>query len=497
MKRSNYWRKLLTLSLVVCWALVTPCLLGQPVTGEGEMVTTATFGAEFPEQTDQLRFNFRGVPLQTVLDYLSRAGGFVVVETVDVPGRVNMVSQQPLSGDEAVDLLDTVLKEQGFAAIRSGRTLTIVKRDKARMSDIPVRRGNDPGDIDRSDQMVTQIIPVRYVSVKELVENLRELLPPDATISANEKSNAVILTDSQTNVRRIVEIIDALDQSISEITTLRVFRLQHADAKDTATMIEDLFKQPTQSSNTNQRRFFPPFMGRGRDDEANNDQSDQSVALKAASTVNAAADERTNSVVVSAPEEFMPAIEKLVQDIDQSADVMTEVRVFPLQYADAEQMAEVITNVFGDKQATSNQGTTPRQRFFGPGGFFGRGRDSSNNSTNNSDLSSRERAAATVLAVADTRTNSVVVSAIAETMEQIAQVVDQLDRNPAKTKRVYVYSVQNADPEEIAGKLEEMFSGDNSTNNRNTRNTNTRTNTNARQSNSTNRSSSGRSTSSR
>jgi hypothetical protein len=63
--------------------------------------------------------------------------------------------------EEAVALLDTVLKEQGYAAIRSGRTLTVVRRSEAPMLDLPVRQGNDPAALQRSDQMITQIIPVR------------------------------------------------------------------------------------------------------------------------------------------------------------------------------------------------------------------------------------------------------------------------------------------------------------------------------------------------
>ncbi len=499
MNRTNTWTIAVIASLALWWGIPAPPAGAQPINEPDESITTGTLTSDPSYPVTELRFNFQGVPLKTVLDYLSRAAGFVVVETVDVSGRVNMVSQQPLTPDEAVALLDTVLKEQGLAAIRSGRTLAIVKRSDARMSDIPVRRGNDPADIERSDQMITQIIPVRHVSVKELVDNLRELLPPEATISANEKSNAVILTDSQTNVRRIVEIIEALDQSVSEITTLRVFQLRYADAKDVATLIEDVFKQPTQTSAANvPRRFFPPFMGRDRGGESDANQSVDSAALQASSTVSAAADERTNSVVVSAPEELMPTVERLVQDIDQSADVLTEVRVFTLKYADAEQMAEVITDVFGDQDSTSDQALTPRQRFFGPGGFFGGGRERTSTSSTNADLSSRERAAATVLAVADTRTNSVVVSAVADTMEQIAQVVSQLDQNPAKTKRVYLYSVQNADPEELAGKLEEMFGSESSSGSSSSnRSTSTRTSTGTRQGGSSGSGLTGRSSSSR
>ncbi|MBM3335088.1 hypothetical protein FJY63_10550, partial [Candidatus Sumerlaeota bacterium] len=104
-----------------------------------------------------LKFNFRGVPLDTVLDYLSRAAGFVIVRDTQVSGNVDVVSHQPLNKDEAFMLLNTLLNQKGLAAIRNERTLTIVKRDEARTRDLPVRVGAEPEAIPKTDEMVTQI----------------------------------------------------------------------------------------------------------------------------------------------------------------------------------------------------------------------------------------------------------------------------------------------------------------------------------------------------
>src|SRR5712692_6335226 len=54
-----------------------------------------------------LRLNFRGVPLEMVLNYLSDAAGFIIVLDTKVEGKVDVWSNQPLNKDEAVDLLNT------------------------------------------------------------------------------------------------------------------------------------------------------------------------------------------------------------------------------------------------------------------------------------------------------------------------------------------------------------------------------------------------------
>ena len=68
-----------------------------------------------------LRLNFRGVPLDMVLNYLSDAAGFIIVLEGKVEGKVDVWSNQPLTKDEAVDLLNTILNKNDYAAIRNGR----------------------------------------------------------------------------------------------------------------------------------------------------------------------------------------------------------------------------------------------------------------------------------------------------------------------------------------------------------------------------------------
>ena len=72
-----------------------------------------------------------------------------------------------------------------------------------------------------------------------------------------------------------------------------------------------------------------------------------------------------------------------------------------------------------------------------------------------------------VLAVPDSRTSSIVVSASHDLMVQIAPMIEQLDGNPAKRQRVYVYSLENADVKEVEQVLRGMFERTTTQNNRN------------------------------
>lgn len=427
-----------------------------------------------------LRLNFRGVALEMVLDYLSDAAGFIIVLDTEVKGKVDVWSNQPLNRDEAVDLLNTVLAKNGYTAIRNGRTLTIVSRDDAKRRDIPVRSGGDPNDIPKSEEMVTQIIPVRFINAVQLTRDLQPLIPATATIASNEGGNAVVVTDTQTNIRRLAEIIRALDTAISSVSAVRVFPLRYADAKALATVVRDLFQSNDSSArggNNNQQQQvfrgfqggggFPGFPGaagggggRGGNGGAPGGGSSGSSRVSAPRVV-AVADERSNSLVVSAPVEQMSLVEELVQQVDTNVEDVTELRVFRLKNADPQEMAEVLADLFPDPSTSNNQNNRGGQLRFGGGpfgGFGGGGRSQT------ADVSTRLQQQSKVTAVPDPRTGSIVVSASRDLMDQIAQMITQLDADPAKKQKVFVYSVENTDPTAVEEILRGLFEGQNSRN---------------------------------
>jgi general secretion pathway protein D len=438
---------------------------------------------EAPAAEPNLRLNFRGVPLEMVLDYLSDAAGFIIILDTEVKGKVDVWSNQPLNRDEAVDLLNTMLAKNGYTAIRNGRTLTIVSREDAKRRDIPVRSGNDPNDMPKSEEMVTQIIPVRFINAVQLTRDLQPLIPSTATIASNEGGNAVVVTDTQTNIRHLAEIIRALDTAISSVSAVRVFSLKYADAKALATVVRDLFTSTDTSSRggaSGQQQVtrgfqgpgggFPGFGGRGGNPGGDAASGASGASRVSAPRVVAVADERSNSLVVSAPVEQMSLVEELVQQVDTNVEDVTELRVFRLKNADPQEMADVLASLFPDPTTSNNQNNRGGQLRFGGGPFggFGGNRQPAN------DMSTRLQQQSKVTAVPDPRTGSIVVSASRDLMDQIGQMISQLDADPAKKQKVFVYSVENTDPTAVEEILRGLFEGQNSRNRGNNARSNTR-----------------------
>jgi general secretion pathway protein D len=441
-----------------------------------------------------LRLNFRGAPLDQVLNYMSDAAGFIIniAPNTEVKGKVDVWSNQPLDKEEAVQLLNTVLNQNGLAAVRTGRTLTIINRDTAKTNNrVPVKTGAEPGKIPQSDEMVTQIIPVKYVNAAALVQNLQPLLPEYAQngLSANEAGNSLILTAAQTDVRRMAEIVAALDTAIANVSEIKVFKLQYADAKTLVDSVKELFTPPQQQNQAGGGRgqFFQnlfggggpgggggpfgggggPFGGGGgnRGNFGGGNTSRGNTSATAARVV-AVADERSNSLIVAAAADAMPEIDRLVKEIDVPVDEVTEIRLFPLQNSDPYELVDLLTQLFPDPTTSNQQG---QNRFGGfRGGFGGGGNRFGGGGFNRGQQSTTsERAVkqSRVMAVADARTSSLIVTASRDLMPQIEAMVRQLDSSKAKKKKVFVYNLENADVTQVEQIVRDMFDTSNASRN--------------------------------
>lgn len=412
--------------------------------------------------TNGLRLNFRNAPLGLVLDYLSDAAGFIINKEADVKGTVDVWSKDPVTKEDAVKLLNSVLRKNGYGVTRDGRILTIVSLEGIKTSDLEINQGDKWEDMEKGDEVVTQIIPVRYANATQLMNNLQVLLPTTANISVNESANTLILVATKTDIRRMLRIVRALDTSIASVSSIKVFPLRYADAKDLATVVQQLFAPQTGQTpggNNPRAQFFNMMRGGGPfgPGQGNNNNGANAAGTK----VTAAADEYSNSLIVSASPELMATISDMVQQIDQPATDVTEVRVFHLMNADPTELADQLGQLFPEdtRNGTSqNQGGGGRFRFFG-------GRDTSANP------SDRMKKKGRVLAVPDPRTSSLLVSAAADLMPQIAEMVDKLDASPAKKEIVKVFDLQNADPQDVNQVLQDLFqrSGNIRANNNNTR----------------------------
>jgi general secretion pathway protein D len=369
-----------------------------------------------------ITLNFRDAPLTAVLEHLSRVAGLVIVEETAVQGRVSVMSHQPLDVEEAVSLLNTVLAEEGYAAVRKDRVLKIVTLEDAKQMSVPVRSGTDPEAIEPTDEVITQVMPLKFADAEQVREDLAPLIPSYANLSANASSNALIMTDTGANVRRIAEIVRALDTHMATVAEVRVFPLAYADAADAAALINDLFEE-TEAARSgpgggfNMRRFFRGPGGRG------GDESEEGVSR--APSIVAAADERTNTVVVTGPADTLRVVEGVLAQLDANPVAEESIFTYRLKNAQAANVAEVLNDLFGEVEEAAaasggRRGRGEESQDRGPGGFFAMMRQQA--------AAAADGLSGKVYCVADEDTNTLLVLTAPINFERVRAIIADLDR---------------------------------------------------------------------
>ncbi len=262
--------------------------------------------------------------------------------------------------------------------------------------------------------------------------------------TSDERTNSVVVRGPAEVLDLIADVLASLDDTTTQVAGVKIFQLRYADAMNTAEVINQLFGEGQDTQQSNQRGFFGPMMFRGPGGRTS--QNDQESGSQA--QVVAAADSQTNTVVVTGPDNILEVVASVVEKLDAPIPNVADVKVFHLEYADAQDTAELINEVFGESSNSRTQSSNQQNQMtrFMRGGFGGQQQSTS---TGGSDIE--------VTAAADSLTNSVVVSGPPETLKVIADVVEELDENPEQERQIFVYPLKNATASNLMEILNSLF----------------------------------------
>jgi type II secretory pathway component GspD/PulD (secretin) len=272
-------------------------------------------------------------------------------------------------------------------------------------------------------------------------------------MNSSDAGTSVIMTGRQMDVRRFAQIIAALDSTGNG--DLEVFLLKYADSKALAAELKDVFTADSSSTQGNANPFAA-FIGGGRRGGFGGGAAATSTddSRRTGIHVNAVSDDQNNAVLVSAPADFMPGISNIITALDIPQEDTVQIRLFFLTNADCTSVANELLALFPDpNQSSQNQNTGRRGAAQFGGGFGGRG----GNTSAATGMSDRLKKQVTVNAVPDPRTQSVLVTASKDTMDQIDAMIGQLDADTRGHVEVYVYKPTFANALDLQGPLTDLF----------------------------------------
>jgi general secretion pathway protein D len=249
--------------------------------------------------------NLRNAEISVLAEQVSEITERTLIIDPNLTGSVTVISSKQLTQAGVWSLFQSMLRVRGFVAVESGVVWEIVPETQSVSKGGTIPPGGRAGDQD----VVTKLVPLDRLPSAEAVRVLRPLVAANGYIEALTDPNAVIITDTQANVDRIVNIARTFDTPQDQRT--EVIRFTYAEATTVAQAMDEVLG----TSGTGAR-----------------------ISVDAASNV----------LLVRGDERDISQIRQLARDLDvaprRNPQARKRTHLYALKYGDAEVVAEIVSN---------------------------------------------------------------------------------------------------------------------------------------------------------
>jgi general secretion pathway protein D len=335
--------------------------------------------APFAYADNRVTLNFVNAEIDTVVRAMGQITGKNFLLDPRVKGTINISSVAPVSADLAYQILISSLRMQGFTAVEGKGVVKIVPEADAKQ-----HFSQTYGKVVKSggDQVVTQVYPLQHATAAQLVTVLRPLIAPNNAVSAYPGSNTLVITDYAENLKRLTQIIEAIDKPND--AEFNIIKVKHLSAIELAQQLSRLFADPSGA---------PASPG------------------TAGNALLIAADGRSNSLLVRTDNQGkLDTLRTMVAQLDTPSSGMSNLQVIHLRNADATKLAETLRQLATNeaRAATLSGSTGGAVAPVATGGING------------------------VTILADAATNSLVINAPDHLYNNLRAVIDKLDAQRAQ-----------------------------------------------------------------
>jgi general secretion pathway protein D len=384
--------------------------------------------------------NFDSADIETVVQAASEILGFNYVLAPDVRGKVTVQTSGRIAQDDVFGVLLAILEVQGFTAIKSDNLYKIVRIPDAVARPVPTVVGPELDAARKADEIVTQIVPLRYTNVNDLRALLQPLVSPQrGTLIANRESNLLIITDTASNIRRLLEIIRVVDVEVS-LEEIQIIPVQYADATELAQILTQIFGGRARPAVPGVPPAPPPPPLPGAPGPPTAPGTPGATAAERPPLI--VAERRSNALIVHARRNDLEAIRRIVSRIDVSVTGGRRVFIYYAENAKAKDLAATMNAIYGSettpvlpgqpgtlRQAAGEPPPPPQPPpIYGPGGRL-RGASSAPGS-GGIGVAELGFAEGQFRFIADETTNAVIVATTPRTWMEIEETLKQLDRSP-------------------------------------------------------------------
>lgn len=319
---------------------------------------------------------FNNMPIDLVMEDYARVVGKVILQHPQTPkANITLKSLEPLPLQDYLQAIETILAMNGVGIVPVGdKFLKVVPIATIRTEGGDIREVVPTNVVDgKTGEMVSQMISVYNIDLAEARKVVDHLKHPFAQIQNFDRNNTMLLTDTEDNINRIIQVLKLVDQPIKTLEEPHIIQIRFTKASEIKKKLDEIIaeQQKTQTAKPSTVPRMPtsgspviaptpviPGVIRARpttvptappttDVEAAMaliDDVDRGIIQGAVRIV---ADDRTNILIIITRPENMKFFERVINVLDVETAPEVEVRVFSLEFSDAKNIAQMLNELIG------------------------------------------------------------------------------------------------------------------------------------------------------
>ena len=244
--------------------------------------------------------NYEDVDIKKVTQDIANFSKKTIILDPRVKGKVTIFSNSSLSSDEVWDVYLRTIQVNGFRALNDENFVRIVPENEATRDHYSGESGGE---------FITKVIELKNRSSVELLPLIKPIAGRQANVSSIASINSLLVVDRKSNVERITEVVQSLDEDNTASVT--IVDLKNLSSVEAVRILEKLKSQ-------------------------NNPTINNFVAISFSAS---------NSVIVSANSITTNIIKETLQQLDDDAISEGSVAVIYLKYANAEEVAGIVSSI--------------------------------------------------------------------------------------------------------------------------------------------------------
>jgi len=407
-------------------------------------------------QAVRFDFDFPRGDLQSLIRFISEETALTIIASEnDIKDKkFALTNLKGVTIEETLEKIKTVLSQYDLTMIHTDSTILITTFEKAVQMKVPIKRITaDPDQVEQTDEIQTYIIQLTGAVASELVNSLKTLLNKSANIFADTTSNLLIITDVASNIHRVVTILQAADEEPQIPLKVEVVPLVNAEATSLARTLSDVFSQDGMVSNilrklgnAKDEKDVEKMMQRAKKDGAGIDMLRGLIQI--------VPDQNSNSLIIKASEDNIAALKNLIEKLDTVSNVQTEIKIFRLNYAISENVAETLEDLITGISGSSSSRSRDRNR-----SWWDRGRRERERRERGGSSQSNQGVVGTVSISSDERLNAILVSSDPRNFPLLEKIITELDEADPQDE-MQIYFLKFADAQTLTETLRNLFEGD-------------------------------------